>query len=152
MLQPCYSDCWKTQFHLAIFNIKHSPSRMGRLGCAERMQVQDDLEGGRTKMRRKRQGYDVGAEWWADCGLKKKATSKRFIRISKMLGGAKTGHRGKTKIISKMFLWISKMFVAWTAKGVLRGCFFQGPRPKKRGFTCIFTVFSYLQVETTILQ
>ena len=48
---------------VAADDIKHSPSRMGRSGCAERMQVQDDLEGGRTKMRRKRQGYDVGAEW-----------------------------------------------------------------------------------------
>ncbi len=72
-------------------------------------------------MRRKRQGQDVGAEWWADCGLKKKATSKMFMPISQMLVGTKTSHRGETNMISKMFLWISKMLVAWTTKGVLRG-------------------------------
>ena len=57
-------------------------------------------------------------------GSKRRRLPRGSYGFPRCLGGAKTGHRGKTKIISKMFLWISKMFVAWTAKGVLRACFF----------------------------
>ena len=76
-------------------------------------------------------------------GSKRRRLPRGSYGFPRCLGGATTGHRGKTKIISKMFLWISKMFVAWTAKGVLRGCFFQGPSPKKKGFYLHFyNVFS----------
>ena len=49
----------------------------------------------------------------------------------------------------KMLVLRGKMFGPWTAKGVLRGFFFEGPRPPKRCFTCIFIVFSCLQVKSS---
>ena len=78
-------------------------------------------------------------------GSKRRRLPRGSYGFPRCLGGAKTGHGGKTKIISKMFLWISKMFVAWTVKGVLRVCvFFSGPESeKKRFYLHFYSVFVF---------